>query len=259
MSTPIFKSKIVIVTGGASGIGKAISLAFAQQEAEVVIFDINKKLGKNTLQLLRKFNKKALFIDGDVSNEDDVKRATKEVIKRFKRINVLVNNAGIHLAKPIERTSLKEYEKAVGVNLKGNFLFSKYTIPYLRKAKGTIINISSGVGILPDKDAPIYSMTKAGIIMLTKCLALKNGKYGVRINAVCPGSVDTQMLREAFHFSKKDLRGCAQMNPLKRIAKPKEIAEVVLFLASEKASFVNGAVWTVDGGESINYCGEPVK
>lgn len=246
--TGITDYKVAVVTGGASGIGKATALEFARLGYTVIILDKNCPNRGGSSE----------YYACDVTYERDIHVAFNRIFARFCRIDVLVNNAGVHLARPVTETSIEEYERVMG-NLKSVFLCSQAALPFLLPSRGSIINIASGMGILPDKDAPIYSTSKAAIIHLTKCLALEYGRQGVRVNCVCPGPVETPFLLNAFGGRQDLVELSGKMNPLGRNAKPEEIARVIAFLASDDASYVNGATWTVDGGESINYGGEPPK
>jgi len=224
--------KIALITGGTKGIGKAIAQRFIKEGAEVIIFDLEKP----------DFNAK--FFKVDISKEEEIKKAFKDI----KVVDILINNAGVYYLSSVESTSKKELDHVIDVNYKGTYLMCKHALPFIKKNKGSIINISSGLGIVPEPESPAYCSSKAAIIMLTKCLAQDLASKSVRVNAILPGPIDTPLLRNA--FSDKKIKEYAKTNPMKRIGKPEEVANVALFLASNEASFVTGGMYSVDGGES---------
>ena len=238
------KGKVAVVTGAASGIGKAIAMEFAKQGATVVIADID-SAGQKIADSI-----KGGFVKVDVRKTDDVKKAFDFVGKRYGKLDILVNNAGIYMQRALEQMSENEWDDVIDTNLKGAFLCSKYAVPLLKKTKGCIINISSGLGIVPEAESHAYCASKAGVIMLTKTMALAYAKDGLRVNAVCPGPIMTPLLEKAFS-SKKEINDYTKLNPLGRIGMPEDVAKVVAFLASDDASYVTGAAYTADGGESI--------
>lgn len=229
------KNKTALITGGSNGIGKAIAQRFIKEGAKVIVFDIEKP------------DFKVEFYHVDISKEEQIKKAFNYI----KQLDILVNNAGVYLRAFVEETSKEQLDKIVDINLKGTYLMSKYTIPLLKKTKGNIINIASGLGIVPEPESPAYCSTKAAIIMLTKCMAQKYASVGLRVNAILPGPIDTPMLRNVFS-SEKELEEYTKLNPMKSIGKPEDVASVAVFLASDEASYVTGGLYSVDGGESIS-------
>lgn len=227
--------KTVLVTGGAKGIGKAIAQRFAKEGATVIVFDTEKP------------DYKVNFHQVDISKDDQIKKAFLQI----KKLDILVNNAGIYFQTNIENTSKEQLDKITDINFKGTFLISKYALPLIKKNKGNIINISSGIGVAPEPESPAYSSTKAAIIMLTKCMAQEYASEGIRINAILPGPIDTPLLRNAFS-SQKELDDYRKLNPMRRIGKPEDVANVAVFLASNEASYVTGGMYSVDGGESTS-------
>ncbi|MEA3343017.1 MAG: SDR family oxidoreductase [archaeon] len=225
--------KDALITGGSSGIGKAIALRYIREGAKVIVFDVAKP------------DYEAEFYQVDVSCEEQIKKA----FCRVKKLDVLINSAGIYFQAPVEETDNNALDRIVDVNLKGTYLMNKYALPLIKKSKGNIINISSGLGIVPEAGSPAYCSTKAAVIMLTKCMALRYAPDGVRVNAVLAGPIDTPLLRNAFS-SEDEIKKYAGMNPMKRIGRPREVANVALFLASDEASYVTGGLYSVDGGES---------
>ena len=230
-------NKIALITGGSSGIGKAIAQRFIKEGAKVIIFGIKKP------------SYESKFYQVDVSKEEQIEKAFRQI----KKLDILVNNAGIDLLASVEMTTKEQLDKITDINFKGTYLMCKHALPLVRKSKGNIINIASGIGIVPDPETPAYCSTKAAVIMLTKCMAQEQGSKGIRVNAILPGPIDTQLLRSAFH-SKKEFDDYVLLNPMKRVGKPEEVANVAVFLASDEASFVNGGLYAVDGGESIASC-----
>lgn len=227
------ENKTALVTGGSRGIGKAIVERFQKEGAKVIVFDIEKPAYD------------AEFFQVDITDEDQIKKAVSQIEK----LDILVNNAGIYFQESVENTDKKELDRIVDINFKGTYLMCKHCLPLIKKAKGSIINISSSIGIVPELTSPAYCSTKAAVIMLTKCLSQEYGTWGIRVNTVSPGPIDTPLLRASFRSEEDEIKS-GKKNPMRRIGKPEEVANVVLFLASDESSYVNGAVYAVDGGES---------
>jgi NAD(P)-dependent dehydrogenase (short-subunit alcohol dehydrogenase family) len=227
--------KTALITGGSKGIGKAIAQRFTKEGAKVIVFDIEKPDYEVRFHLV------------DISKEDQIEKAFRQI----KQLDILVNNAGIYFQASVEKTAKEQLDKVIDINLKGTYLMCKHALPLIRKSKGNIINISSGLGVVPEPESPAYCSTKAAIIMLTKCMAQEYASKGIRVNAILPGPIDTLMLRNAFP-SQKELDEYAKLNPMKRIGKPEEVANVALFSASDEASYVTGGLYSVDGGESTS-------
>ena len=224
----------IVITGGAGGIGRGIAHAFATTGADVVAFDV-----ATPAEGVR-------FFLVDVRREMDIRRAAAAL----ERVDVLVNSAGVYWQGPFGAISTATLDTVVDVNLKGSYLVTKYLLPHLTTSRGCIINIASGVGMAADPQAAAYCATKAGIIMLTRCLALDFKTHGVRVNAILPGPIDTPMLRDVLS-SDQDLAVYTQLNPMRRIGQPADVAALALFLASDAARYINGGIYAVDGGESI--------
>ena len=225
--------KIALITGGSNGIGKAIAQRFLDEGAKVIIFDIVKP------------DYEADFYQVDITKEEEIQKA----FQKIKHLDIVVNNAGIYFQASIEETSQEQLDKIIDVNFKGAYLISKYALPLIKESKGNIINISSVVGIVSDPTSPAYCSTKAALIMLTKCMAREYGLKGVRVNAILPGPIDTPLLRRVLS-SEELIKKYAALNPMRRVGKPEEVANVAAFLASDEASYVTGGIYLVDGGQS---------
>ncbi|OLS34475.1 SDR family NAD(P)-dependent oxidoreductase [Bacillus sp. MRMR6] len=251
----LFENKVVIITGAGSGIGKETAAAFAAEGAKIVIAEFNEVSGKKTEQELQEKGAEALFIQTDVSSSESVLRLIDMVEREYGSIDVLVNNAGIEYFTSIEETTEEQWDRTFDVNAKGTFLGIKYVLPIMKiQGKGSIVNVSSVAGIAAWPGLGVYSASKGGVVLLTKAAAAEYGKYGIRVNCVCPGSVRTPLLEKEF-FGKVENPELAEKellkgNPLKKFAHPKEIAETILFLASDKASFVTGHALVADAGIS---------
>ena len=253
----ILNNKVSIITGGATGIGKATVETFAKEGAKVIFCDINKKQG---LLNQKKFNSMGLdtfFIQADVSNEADVKKMINFVVKKFNKIDTLFNNAGIEQpVTPSHKVDVKIFDKIISINLKGVFLCSKHALPIMMKKKsGAIVNNSS-ISAFENVGGNIgYASSKGGVMSLTRVLAVEYAKYNIRVNAVCPGVIDTPMnernLKRAVNKSQLKKKW-KTVTPLGRIASPYELAQTVLFLSSNMSSFVTGVGLLVDGGRAAN-------
>lgn len=230
-----FTGKTVVVTGGSSGIGKAIAQKFISKGANVIVFDIEEP------------DYETDFFKVDISDEGQI----KEALKKIDRVDILVNNAGIYFQESVEKTSGEQLDKIVDINVKGTYLMCKHFIPLIVKSRGNIINIASALGVAPELSSAAYCSTKAAVIMLTKCLAQEYASKGVRINSVLPGPIDTPLLRNSFK-TEGDRKISESKIPMKRIGKPEEVANVVVFLASDEANYVTGGMYSVDGGESTS-------
>ena len=242
-----FENKVVLITGGTGGIGFATGQLFAREGAQVVI--VGRDMDK-TPEAARKVPGRG--VAGDVSVAADCERIVTRTLELFGHLDLLVNCAGvIYRNRTVEQTSEEEWDKTFDVNVKGTFLMCKYALPALREAQGNIVNVSSYVGLVGFAGTSAYAASKAAILNLTRSMALDHAQEGIRVNAVCPGSVDTEMIHTAwqqFGDVEQARKLWAEKHPLGRIASPQEVAQAILFLASEQASFITGAALPVDGG-----------
>lgn len=243
-----FTDRVVLITGGNRGIGLATAHLFADEGAQVILFARDQALGESEAQKIPG----AHFVQGDVTKAVDCQRGVAESIRLHGALDVLVNCAGIiYRNRTVEQTAEDEWDATFEVNVKGTFLMCKYAMPALRERKGSIVNMSSYVGLVGFRGGSAYAASKAAIINLTRSMALDHAKEGMRINAVCPGSVDTEMIHAAWEkFGDVDeaRRLWSEKHPLGRIAQPDEVAKAILFLAGDDASFITGIALAVDGG-----------
>ena len=242
-----FNKKIAFVTGGGDGIGRATSVALSACGAKVIVTDINEKMGKQTVDQIKSMGNEASFYKMDVSVETEVKSITEIVVEENKKIDLAINNAGVGGDfESIHKTDLSDWNSTLNINLNGVFLCMKYQIKYmLRNRFGRIVNVSSMAGLKGVGGGASYSASKHGVIGLTKSAAIEYGDHNIRVNSVCPGFIDTKLIQ---NVPKNVIDFNMKINPMKRIGKTKEVADSILWLLSEKSSFVNGHSISIDGG-----------
>ncbi len=244
--------KTVLVTGAASGIGAGIAERFAEAGYAVSVFDIDGAGARTMADRLRKHGP-ALAIQGDVSVEEQARAAVEETCAELGSLDALVNNAGIETEGTVSDGRTADWDRQIAVNLRGAFLMARYAVPRMRGRGGVIINISSVHAFNSYAGYPAYDTTKAGLIGLTRCMAIDHGPEKIRVNAICPGYVDTPIMDrwlESLPNREEVLRQVVQAHPVGRYGTPRDIAEAVLFLASDAASFITGTYLVVDGGIS---------
>lgn len=234
-----------MVTGAGSGIGAAIAERLLAAGYRVALFDINGQAAEQTAARITGPTRR-IAIQGDVSNEEHVRAAVFRTVQELGSLDVLVNNAGIEIYGTVIELTGEQWDRQMAVNLKGAYLFSKHAIPEMRSG-GAIVHISSAHAHVSWPRCPAYDATKAGLIGLTRAMALDHGRQGIRVNAICPGYISTPLLEKAFAIGECDRDAVLKFHPLGRIGTPMDIAEATLFLASDAASFISGAVLNVDG------------
>ncbi|GHH99402.1 SDR family NAD(P)-dependent oxidoreductase [Neobacillus kokaensis] len=247
------KDKVVAVTGAASGIGLATAELFAEAGAKVAVIDINEEKGTAVANSMNDKGWDAAFFKCNVTSSKECETAANLIEKEFGTIDVLFNNAGVIRRKTVVDHTEEDWDLVLNVSLKGAFLLSKYVIPIMVKnGGGSIINTGSGWGLKGGDAAASYCAAKAGVVNLTKAMAIDHGKQNIRVNCICPGDTDTPLLRDEAkqlqHEEESFLASSAVGRPLERIGTPRDIAKGVLFLASDMSSWVTGTVLTVDGG-----------
>jgi 3(or 17)beta-hydroxysteroid dehydrogenase len=246
------EGKVAIVTGAAGGIGGGISRLLAEEGARVVVTDLDEAGAKKTAEDIKGKGGQAIFIKHDVTSEDDWAKVIEKTLSEFGKLDVLVNNAGIMLIKEIEKTSLEEWHRVMSVNLDGVFLGTKHAVGAMKKGGGSIINMSSAVGIIgrPD-DTSAYVTSKGAVRLFTKAAAMEFSKaghgYNIRVNSVHPGVIETPMTA-GMSQDPKMREVLVSMHPIGFLGKPIDIAYIVLYLASDESRLVTGAEFVIDGG-----------
>jgi NAD(P)-dependent dehydrogenase (short-subunit alcohol dehydrogenase family) len=240
------RGKVSIVTGAARGIGRATATLFARGGSSVVIADLLDE-GREVADAINRTigHEAVIFVKTDISREDDVRKMVDAALERFGKIDVLVNNAGIGHFKDIIETSADEWNRVININLRGAFLCCKYVVPHMiRAGGGSIVNVSSIVGVRGGERCVAYAASKAGLIGLTKALAMDLMRYNIRVNAVAPRAIETQMMYE---YKGEELAERLKRYLFGRLGKPEEVANAILFLASDEASYISGEVLVVGG------------
>lgn len=253
-----FNNEVVIVTGGAQGIGRSAALKFAKEGAAVALVDMNDEKGKQTVAEIGKNGGRAEFFHADVSKTADVKSAVEAIIRSLKRIDVLYNNASIFLpGKDGAVVDIEEeiWDRIIAVNLRSIYLWSKYVIPHMARAgKGVIINTASSCGLVGIPGCDAYSASKGATAALTRSMAVEYGSKGIRVNCIAPAAIKTPMLEasDLGNTTFDEKRFLELRSPIRRYGTPEEIGNIAVFLASEEASYINGAVIVADGGITIS-------
>lgn len=244
--------RVAVVAGGAKGIGAATAQALGSDGMKVVIVDIDGESGQKSAAAVEEAGSQAVVVEADVSKSADAGRAAEEAVSSFGRIDVLVNSAGIQRYGDVVETAEEVWDEVLRVNLKSMFLMAKHCVPHITAAGGgAIVNVASVQGFAAQRGVAAYSASKGGVIALTRAMAVDHAP-AIRVNCVCPGSVDTPMLREAaatfFDDPEDAIQQWGEMHPLGRVARPDEVAAVISFLVSPKSSFITGSAVLADGG-----------
>jgi NAD(P)-dependent dehydrogenase (short-subunit alcohol dehydrogenase family) len=244
--------KVAVITGGASGIGRATALLFAREGASIIVADLKPDAGNRVVEEIVQCGGRAIFETVDVTRAADCHRVVESAVREFGRIDVLFNNAGIIRRATVLDLAEDDWDRVMAVNVKGIYLLSREVIPHMQKAGGgTIINTASGWGLTGGPKAAVYCASKGAVVLLTKAMAIDHGAQNIRVNCICPGDTDTAMLREeaqqlgedSGHFLAESAK-----RPLGRLGTPEEIAQAALYLATDASSFVTGTALVVDGG-----------
>ncbi|MGD0226672.1 MAG: SDR family oxidoreductase [Terriglobia bacterium] len=248
------EGRVVVITGSASGIGRASAREFAKEGATVVVADIKMAGAQETVKQIEAAGGVALAVETDVAAPESVQALAKQTLHSFGRIHVLFNNAAIQVNKTVEETTVEEWNREIGINLGGVFLCSQLCMPHLRNTKGCIINMASVNGFFVEPMCAGYCATKGAIIALTKAMATDHGKDGIRVNCICPGYIDAGLAWGYFEVQPNPAEACAaagKLHALWRIGQPEEVGRVAVFLASDDASFMAGSSVVVSGGIGI--------
>ena len=242
--------KVAVVTGGASGIGRATAFLFAEEGAAVTVADVDAVQAQQTVQTIIDRGSRALYVRTDVTSDEACQNAITRTIEEFSYLDVLFNNAGIIHRTSVPNTAEADWDRVMAVNVKGVYLMSKYAIPVMARG-GSIINTGAGWGLVGGHDAAPYCASKGAVVQLTRAMALDHGAQGLRVNCVCPGDTDTPLLAqeaEQLGINEQTFRAQAAVRPIGRVGRPDDVARAVLYLASEAAEFVTGATLVVEGG-----------
>ncbi|MFZ5916486.1 MAG: SDR family NAD(P)-dependent oxidoreductase [Chloroflexota bacterium] len=237
--------KVAVVTGGASGIGRASALLLASEGASVIVADIDEAGGRDTVQTIQERGGEATFVRTDVTVAADVERMIAAAVETYGRLDVLFNNAGIAHRAPVDECTEEDWDRVMAINLKGVFLGSRYAVPVMkRQGGGSIINTASGAGLVGTVRSPAYCASKGGVVLLTKQMALDFAQDNIRVNAICPGAVDTPLMDLILREISDDLGEARRIYegrlPRGRMLAPEEVAHAVLYLASDESGFMTG-------------------
>lgn len=252
----LLQEKVALITGSAKGIGLGCARVLGKAGASIAVVDIDQPAVNHTVQTLQAEGIAAQGFVADVSQSQQVADAVQNIINHFSRIDILINNAGTHDGKGIEASSESDWDRIITINLKSVFLVTTAALPYLKTTRGSIVNMGSMVGLVGQGNSGAYSASKGGSIALTRNMAIDFAPYGIRVNCICPGWVETPLVNAWFAMQPDEAQArqyVSSIHPLGRIASAEEIGQVALFLASEQASFVTGIAIPVDGGVTLGY------
>ena len=253
------KEKVALITGAATGIGRASAILFAREGAKVAIADINEKDALATVQTVKDAGGDAMFVYTNLRKVADIENMVKKTVERFGKLDIFFHNAGVAGPGRIEGTTEEAYDQIMDVHVKAGFFGAKFAIAEMKKAGGGVILFTgSGLAIRPSKQSPAYSVSKAGLLMLARALAVAHADDGIRVNAVCPGPIDSTPLWNGVLARNPDIvpedyrKMNMQVRPIKRLGTPEEMAEAALFLVSPQASYITGVGLPVDGGGAMS-------
>ncbi|MFQ5836157.1 MAG: SDR family NAD(P)-dependent oxidoreductase [bacterium] len=246
------RNKVAVVTGAGSGIGRTTALLFSEEGAKVVVVEIDKERGQYTVDMITRKGREAFLVPTNITDPSQVKSMVRKVIEAYGKINILVNNAGLYVQGDVISASEEQWDKIMAVNLRAAFLCCKYCIPQMIESEGgVVINVSSEAGIVAIKNQIAYNVSKAGLISLTKSIAIDFTSQNIRANCVCPGTTETPLVASAL-ARQADPEGARRelekVRPANRLGKPEEIAYGILYLASDESPYATGAVLSIDGG-----------
>ncbi len=250
------KGKVALITGSGSGMGRAAAVLFAKEGAKMMVSDVNDKGGQETVEMIRKAGGEASYVHADTAVVADLENMVKATVRTYGKLNIFWHNAGVAGPGRIDRVTEAAYDRTMDIHCKGGFFGSKFAIPEIQKAGegGSILFTSSVSGVKPSPASPVYSMSKATLVILTRCLAVYLGKDNIRVNCICPGPVETPLYpdfvgRDPDLIKPEELQKMMLGNTVfGRFARPEEIAQVALFLVSDDASYVTGVIMPVDAG-----------
>lgn len=244
------KDKVAVITGGAQGLGRAIALGVAREGAKVVVADLQAEKAERVAGEARALGTDALALEVNVANEVSVKRLADETFKRFGRVDILVNDAGVYLKAPVVSKSEEDWDRTLDINLGGNFLCARAFVPAMRRQKsGRIISIASSIAHTGAREFADYAASKAAIVGFVKALARELGPDNITVNAICPGSANTDMPRR--HRSEEEVMARLRATPLSHVLEPEDIAGPVLFLASDAAAYITGQAYNINCGNNM--------
>lgn len=249
-----FNQKVVAITGAAMGIGEAAALAFSREGAMVALVDINKEKSNSVLETIKLTGGSTIVSIADITDETQVRTMVNDIVSKWGKINVLVNNAGIYFQGNVIDTPLETWNEIISVNLTGAFLCTKYVAEVMQNSGGgVIVNVASEAGLVGISGQVVYNVSKGGMIQLTRSCAVDLAQYGIRVNCVCPGTTETPLVREAVNNAPDPAahrRALEEVRPLNRLGKPEEIASAILYMASDEGGYATGSILSIDGGST---------